>query len=449
MVTSIETLSKLGRRVVLIFALDDIQIEINKRLKVRARTAQARGFRPGKIPMKMLTAQFGPQIKIEVLNDKLITAFKDIITKNNLCVVGYPKIEKKISQDSLIFHVIFEIYPKIIIGDLSLVKIEKITSQITDLEINKTINLLHKQRLHYYVKGKQDTCDNSTDQLAQIGNRVTIDFVGKINKATFPGSTVNDFVFILGENHVPPEFEDAIVNLKIGTFKNFLLTFSHDYDNQDIAGKTAEFYVFLKKIECADQLEIDTKFAKSLGISDGNLDKMRSNIKYHLELEMNARIKARTKNDIMNALINISSLEDVPKILVEQEAKRLTEIARQDIVQRGIDVKNIDLSNDSFIVQAERRVRLSLILTEIAKIYKLTPTKEQIRARIKEFTENYENPKQVLEYYFSDSSQFSEIAALVLEENVVNYVLTQCKISEKVLMFDTLMNHESQKKLLF
>lgn len=449
MVTSIETLSKLERRVTFILSVSDVKVEIDRRLKICARQAKAPGFRPGKVPMRMIITQFGSQIEAEVLNDKVMNVFKDITEKNNLHVVGHPKIRQKINGDVLTFDAVFEIYPEIVIGDLSLIKVEKIISTITDTDIDKTIDILRKQRLQFYVKNQQDTHVNDINQLVKIGDRVTIDFIGKINGIAFQGSQANNFVFIFGEGHVPVAFENEIINLKIGESKQFLLKFPLDYYNKNVADKIVEFWIVLKKLECAYPLEIDAKFAKSLGILDGNLNKMRENIKHNLELAVQARTKARIKDNIMDALIKISNLE-VPRILIEEDAERLTEIARQDRVQRSfLDMHSIKLSKDSFMIQAERRVRLGLIVAEISKIHKLAATLEQIKTKIEELAQNYKDPKKVLKYYANDFHHVAEIEALVLEDNVINYVLTQSKISEKVLMFHELMNHEQKTQLLF
>ncbi|MFJ3046593.1 trigger factor [Herbaspirillum chlorophenolicum] len=448
MATAVETLSKLERRMTLTFPLADVQAEVEKRLKVRARTAKAPGFRPGKVPMKMVAAQFGYQVETEVLNDKVGRAFNDAAVENDLRVAGFPKIEPKTSEEAgegaLAFDATFEVYPDVSIGDLSGAEVEKTTASVSDAEIDKTIDILRKQRVHYHVKGEQGAHgDGGADQSAQNGDRVTVDFVGKIDGVEFQGGKADDFPFVLGEGRMLPEFEAATLGLKVGESKTFPLPFPADYHGKDVAGKTAEFTITLKKVEWAHMPEVDADFAQSLGIEDGDLAKMREDIKKNLEREVTARTKAKTKDSVMDALIKVSDLE-VPKALIEQDVERLSEMAKQDMAQRGMDPKVMQLPKELFTAQAERRVRLGLILAEVVKQNKLDATEEQVKAQIEDFAQSYEDPQQVLKYYFSDRRRLAEIEALVLEENVVNYVLGKAKVSEKPVSFDELMGNQPQ-----
>jgi trigger factor len=448
MATAVETLSKLERRITLTFPMADVQAEVEKRLKVRARTAKAPGFRPGKVPMKMVAAQFGYQVETEVLNDKVGRAFNDAAVENNLRVAGYPRIEPKtsegVAEGSLAFDATFEVYPEVVVGDLTATEVEKTTSAVSDVEIDKTLDILRKQRVHYHVKGEQGAHgDGGADQTAQNGDRATVDFVGKIDGVEFQGGKAEAFPFVLGEGRMLPEFEAATLGLKVGESKTFPLAFPADYHGKDVAGKTAEFTITLTKLEWAHLPEVDAEFANSLGIEDGDLTKMREDIKRNLEREVGARTKAKTKDSVMDALIKVSEL-DVPKALVEQDIERLMEMAQQDMQQRGMDPKGMQLPRELFTAQAERRVRLGLILADVVKNNKLEATEEQVKAQVEDFAQSYEDPQQVLKYYFSDRRRLAEVEALVLEENVVNYVLGKSKVSEKAVAFDALMGNQPQ-----
>ena len=446
MATAVETLDKLERRMTITLPLADVQAEVEKRLKIRARTAKAPGFRPGKVPMKMVAQQYGYQVETEVLNDKVGRAFNDAATENNLRVAGFPRIEPKTGagEDVVAFDATFEVYPEVKVGDLSAAEVEKITSAVTDAEIDKTIDILRKQRVHYHVKGEHGAHgDGGADQSAQNGDRVTIDFVGKIDGVEFQGGKAEDFPFVLGEGRMLPEFEAAVLGLKVGESKTFPLTFPEDYHGKDVAGKTAEFTVTVKKIEWAHLPEVDAEFAKSLGIADGDLAKMREDIKSNLEREVNNRVKSKTKDSVMNALIKVAEL-DVPKALVEQDVDRLVEMTREDMAQRGMNVKDMPFPRELFNAQAERRVRLGLILAEVVKANKLEATADQVKSQVEEFAQAYEDPQQVLKYYYSDRRRLAEVEALVLEENVVNYVLGKAKVTEKPVAFDELMGNNAQ-----
>lgn len=444
MAIAVETLDKLERRITISFPVADMQTEVDKRLKVRARTVKAPGFRPGKVPMKMVAAQYGYQIENEVLNDKVSSAFSQAANENQLRVAGYPKIvpknEGKVADDGLLeFDATFEIYPEITIGDLSGVDVEKVKTDVSDVEIDKTLDILRKQRVHFHVKGEEGAHGNGGDnQSAQNGDRVTVDFVGKIDGVEFAGGKADDFVFVLGEGRMLPEFEAATLGLNVGESKVFELNFPADYHGKDVAGKTAEFTITVKKLEWAHLPEVDADFAKSLGVADGDLVKMRADIKENLEREVRGRVKAKTKDSVMDALVKFVGF-DVPKSLVEQDAQRLAEMTRQDMIQRGMDVKEAPFPVELFNAQAEKRVRLGLILAEMVKANNLQATADQIRAQVEDFAQSYEDPKQVVKYYFSDRNRLAEVEALVLEENVVTYVLSQAKVNEINLPFDELM----------
>ncbi len=444
MATAVETLEKLERRVTLTVALADVNAEVEKRLKVRARTAKAPGFRPGKVPMKMVAAQYGYIVESEVLNDKVGRAFGEVTAEHKLRVAGFPKIEPKADakvDGSVVFQATFEVYPEVKLGDFSAVEVEKSKADITEAEIDKTIDILRKQRVHYHTKGVHDAHgDGGPVQTAQNADRVTIDFVGKIDGVEFAGGKADDFVFVLGEGRMLAEFEAATIGLKQGESKTFSMKFPDDYHGKDVAGKTAEFTITVKKIEWAYLPEINSDFAKMLGIPDGDLQKMRDDVRSNLEREVNSRIKSRTKNSVMDALIKVAELE-VPKALLEQDTERLAEMTREDMRQRGMDIKDMPMPMEIFATQADRRVRLGLILGEIVKVNNLQATAEQIKAHVDNFAKAYEDPQQVVKYYFSDRNRLAEVEALVLEDNVVDYVLGKAKVKEKTLSFDELMGN--------
>ncbi|HWT70733.1 MAG TPA: trigger factor [Oxalicibacterium sp.] len=447
MATAVETLEKLERRITINVPVADVQAEVEKRLKVRARTAKAPGFRPGKVPMKMVAQQYGYQIENEVLNDKVGRAFSEATSENNLRVAGYPKIEPKTegaAEGTIAFNATFEVYPEVKMGDLAAAEIEKATAEVSDAEIDKTIDILRKQRVHYHVKGEQSAHgDGGSDLTAKNGDRVTIDFVGTIDGVEFQGGKAQDYAFVLGEGRMLPEFENGTLGLKVGESRTFPLAFPEDYHGKDVAGKTAQFTVTLKQIEWAHMPEVDAEFAKSLGIADGDLGKMREDIKNNLEREVKGRLKAKVKDSVMDALLKLAEL-DVPKALVDQEVERLAEMTRQDMAQRGMNVKDVPFPPELFTEQAVRRVRLGLILAELVKANELQAKPEQVSAQVEEFAQSYEDPQQVIKYYFSDRSRLAEIEALVLEENVVNYVLGKAKVTEKPVAFDELMGNNAQ-----
>ena len=445
MATAVETLGKLERRLTISFPLTDVRTEVEKRLKQQAKTAKAPGFRPGKVPLKMVAAQYGYQIESEVLNDKVGRAFSDAANQNQLRVAGYPNIvpKEESPEGVLSFDATFEVYPDVVVSDLSVVEIETVKADVSEAEIEKTIDILRKQRVHYHPKGVAGEHGDGGEPVAAHGDRVTVDFSGVIDGVEFPGGKAEDYAFVLGEGRMLPEFEAATIGLKIGESKTFPLAFPADYHGADVAGKTADFTITLKQLEWAHLPAVDAEFAKTLGMEDGDLDKMRADIKVNLEREVAGRVKARNKEAVMDVLVAVVDME-VPKAMVAQDAERLAESTRADMAQRGMDVKNMPFPQELFATKAERRVRLGLILSQLVADNKLQATAEQVKAQIEDFAQSYEDPKEVLKYYYSDRRRLSEVEALVLEENVVNYVLSKAKVTTKSVAFDELMGSQAQ-----
>ncbi|MES2126043.1 MAG: trigger factor [Pseudomonadota bacterium] len=445
MATAVETLGKLERRMTISFPLTDVRSEVEKRLKQQAKTAKAPGFRPGKVPLKMVAAQYGYQIESDVLNDKVGRAFNQAANENELRVAGFPKIEPKNDSPEgvLTFDATFEVYPEVVVGDLAGTEIETIKADVSEAEIDKTIDILRKQRVHFHTKGEAGEHGDGGAAIAASGDRVTVDFVGKIDGVEFPGGKADGYAFVLGEGRMLPEFEAATIGLKVGEAKTFPLAFPEDYHGKDVAGKTAEFTITLKQLEWAHLPEVDAEFAKSLGMADGDLEKMRADIKVNLEREVAGRIKAKNKEAVMDALVKVTEM-DVPQSLIAQDGERLAEMTRQDMAQRGMDVKNMPFPPELFATKAERRVRLGLILSQLVNEHKLQATAEQVKSQIEDFAQSYEDPKEVLKYYYADRRRLAEVEALVLEENVVNYVLGKAKVSTKAVAFDELMGNNAQ-----
>lgn len=446
MANVVENLGKLERRVTISLPKDTVQKEVDSRIRQLAKNVRMPGFRPGKVPLKMVTQQYSGQVEAEVLSDKVGKEFFEVTRTENLRVAGQPSFAPKGGEvaDDYAFDATFEVYPEVKIGDVATAEIERTVTTISESEIDRTLEILRKQRVHYHARGEGgEHGDGGADTAAKDGDRVTMDFVGKLDGTLFEGGSAEDFTFVLGEGRMLPEFEAATLGLKVGESKTFPLAFPADYHGKDVAGKTADFTITLKNLEWAHLPEVDAEFAKSLGIEDGDLTKMREDIKRNLEREVSARTKSKTKDSVMDALIKASELE-VPKALIEQDIERLMEMAQQDMAQRGMDPKGMQLPRELFAAQAERRVRLGLILAEVVKTNKLEATEEQVKAQVEDFAQSYEDPQQVLKYYFSDRRRLAEVEALVLEENVVNYVLGKSKVSEKSVAFDALMGNQPQ-----
>ena len=433
MAVTVETLEKLERKISLSLPLADIQTEVESRLKRLARTVKMDGFRPGKVPMKVVSERYGYSVQYEVLNDKVGEAFASAANEANLRVAGPPRITEKegAPEGQATFDAIFEVFPEVKMGDLTEAEVEKISTEVTDDAIDKTIDILRKQRRTF--------AQRAADAAAQDGDRVTVDFEGKLDGEPFEGGKAEAFQFMVGEGQMLKEFEDAVRGMKTGESKTFPLTFPVEYHDKAVAGKMADFLVTLHKIEAGQLPEVDGVLAKQLGVQDGSVQTLRADIRKNLGREVKNRLQTRNKNAAMDALIKMAEL-DLPKVTVESEIDTMIENARADMQKRGVkDVSKVQLPPELFRNLAERRVRLALIVSALVQQHKLHATLEQVKAHIEELASSYERPEEVVRWYQSDSRRLSEIEAIVTENNVSNFVLEKAKVTPKKVGFDELM----------
>ncbi|MBK8070889.1 MAG: trigger factor [Ramlibacter sp.] len=433
MAVNVETLEKLERKMTLTLPVNVIQSEVEARLRKIARTAKMDGFRPGKVPMNVVAQRYGYSVHYEVMNDKVGEAFAVAANEAKLRVAGQPRITEKegAPEGELAFDAVFEVFPEVKIGDLAEAEVEKLTADVSDAAIDRTLDILRKQRRTF--------AQRAADAPAQDGDRVTVDFEGKIDGEAFQGGKAEDFQFLVGEGQMLKEFEEAVRGMKSGESKTFPLAFPADYHGKDVAGKTADFLVTLKKIEAAHLPEVNEALAKSLGIADATVEGLRADIKKNLDREVKFRLLARNKNAVMDALVARAEL-DLPNSSVQSEVDRMIEGARADLKQRGIkDADKAPIPDDVFRPQAERRVRLGLVVAELVRGNELHARPEQIKAHVDELAASYEKPADVVRWYFSDNRRLAEVEAIVIENNVTEFVLSKAKISEKSISFDELM----------
>ena len=433
MAVQVETLEKLERRITLTLAAEIINGEVSNRLKKLSRTVKADGFRPGKVPMSVVAQRYGYSVQYEVVNDRVGQAFNEAATEAQLRVAGAPRITQKEQspEGTLSFDATFEVYPEVKIGDLSQAEIERVSTEVTEAAIDRTIEILRKQRRTFGLRAK--------DEAAVEGDRITIDFEGKIDGEPFAGGKGEDFPFIIGEGQMLEQFDSAVRGMKVGESKTFPLQFPADYHGADVAGKEADFMVTVKKIEAQNLPAVDDALARSLGIKEGTVEGLRADVKKNLEREVKFRVLARNKAAVMEALAQAAEL-DLPNALVASETDRLIENARADLKQRGVkDAETANIPAEIFRPQAERRVRLGLVVAELVRANSLRAKPEQLQAHIEEMSQSYEKPAEVLRWYLSDRKRMSEVEAVVIENNVAEFVLSKAKVTDKVLPFDELM----------
>ncbi|MFN0164556.1 MAG: trigger factor [Burkholderiales bacterium] len=427
------TVGALERRIDLSIPAAEIEKEVASRLQRMSRTVRMQGFRPGKVPMRMVASTYGPQVRSEVIGDAIQRNFSTAVNQQKLRVAGYPRIEPKPAVEgaandaSFDFVATFEVYPDVVIGDLSSLAIQNPRTTVGDADIDATIETLRRQRVTYSPAGRASAKDD----------RVTVDFRGAIDGVYFEGGSATDFEFVLGAGRMLPEFDNAATGVNEGASKTFDLTFPADYQGKEVAGKTANFEITVKKVEAPVLPELNAEFARSLGVADGDLARLKADIRGNVEREVKKRLANQQKNAVMQGLIEKVRVE-TPQSLVEMEVERLIEQARADLTQRGIK-QDMPIPREMFTDQAKRRVTLGLILAELVKSESLEAKPEQVRAIIDEYAQSYEDPTEVVRWYYADKKRISEVEALAVEDNVVKHVLACAQVSDRAIPFDELM----------
>ena len=428
---NVENLGTLERRVSVSVPVADIEKQVGERLKKIARDVRMPGFRPGKVPLKLVAQTYGSQVHNEVLGDAVQKSFSDAVKQANLKVAGYPRIEKKDGSDdkALEFSATFEIYPEVKVGDLAAISVEQPKTEVTDADVEKTIEILRKQRTRFVATSRE----------ARDGDRLTVDFEGRLDGQPFEGGSASGFQFLLGEGRMLPEFETAARGMTAGASKQFTLKFPDDYHGKAVAGKEASFTIKLNQLEEPQLPELDAEFAKALGVADGDLARMRSEVRANVEREVKKRVDARLKMQALQVLLDATPLE-LPKSLVEMESQQLVQRAAADLQARGLKPEQMPpLDPSVFADTAKRRVALALIIGELSRSESLQPKPAEVRAMVEQEAQTYESPAEVVKWFYMQPQRLSEMEGAALEANVVKWVLSKAKVVDKDVAFDELM----------
>jgi len=429
----LETLEGLARRVELVVSMADVEKQVQTQLKRVAKTAKIAGFRPGKAPLSLIERSHGAGIRYDALNAQVGQRFEQFVADAKLRVAGQPTLaakEGEAAEGTLAFTATFEVYPEVVLPDLTTLAVKRVVVHVGEAEVEHAIEVLRKQRVRYEPR---------EGRAAQDGDRVRVDFAGTIEGEPFDGGSAEDFHVLLGGKRMLPEFEVALAGMKAGETKVFPLAFPADYQGKEVAGKSAEFTVTVKEVSEPILPELDAEFARSLGQKEGDVAALREDIKQNVEREAKLRAQARTKSNVMDALVAASNF-DVPKVLVANDVARSEAGAREELKQRGIpNADSVPLPEDLFTAASERRVRLGLLVAEFIKAAQLQAKPEQVRARIEDLAASYEQPEQLINYYLTDRARRADIEAIVLEDNVVEHVLAGAQVSDETVPFTQLM----------
>lgn len=425
------TSSSLERNITVSVPIEQIEAEIATRLKKLARTVKMQGFRPGKVPLKMVERQYGYQVRQEVVTDSVFKQFDEAVKGQNYRVAGYPRFQPVNAQQgatAMEYTATFEVYPEVALGDVSGRPVRRPMTTVGDADVAKTIDTLRKQRATF----------ENVDRVAANGDLVNIDFEGLVAGQPFEGNKASNFAVVLGEGRMLPDFESALVGMKSGEQKTFPVTFPQDYDER-VKGKTADFTVTVNQVAQPRLPALDAAFAKQLGVEDGDVERLKREVRDNVEKEVAKRVRANIKDQVMDSLHDAASFE-VPRALLESEIQRMQQQAIGDLKQRGMTTQDLTLPPDLFVDRARRRIKLGLLVSELVKKHGLQPKPEQVRAFIEEQSKSFEQPDQLVRWYYAEPTRLAEIEAVVMEDNVVEWAMKNMKVADEPTAFDELMS---------
>ena len=422
--------SALERNITVSVPIAQIEAEIASRLKRLARTVKMQGFRPGKVPLKMVERQYGFQVRQEVVSDTVQKTFAEAVKEQNYRVAGYARFQPKpVEQgaNDVEYTATFEVYPEVVMGDISARKVARPLTAVQEANVAATLETLRKQRAKY----------ENVERAAVEGDLVNIDFEGVIAGQPFEGNKASNFTVVLGENRMLPDFEAAIEGMRTGETKTFPITFPQDYA-EAVRGRTADFTLTVNQVAGPKLPEVDAEFARALGVEDGNVERLRREVRENMEKEVVKRVRSSVKEQVMDALHAAASFE-VPKSLLDAEVQRMQQAALEDLKQRGMTVQDQSLPAELFAERAGRRIKVGLLVADLVKRHGLQPKPEQVRKAIEEHADSYEQPEQLIRWYYADPARLAEVEALVMEDNVVEWAMGTMQVEDKPTDFDELM----------
>lgn len=436
MQVKVNTVKDLKHQMLISIPISVIEQQITERLKRLSIKAKIAGFRPGKAPLSVIAANYGQGIRHEVIEEVVNQSFEKALTEQKLHIVGVPEftLNENTSKDTFSFLATFEVYPKIVMGDLSTKTIYKPVTKVLDKDIDKTVMMLRKQY----------TLFKDVNRSARNEDRVTIDFKGTINQEPFDGSEATDFSLVLGQGYLLPAFEKQIIGIKKSETATLKVPFPKNYHAQAIAGKTAEFAITVKKVEQAEIPELNEQFIKKIGIEDGDVNKLLKEVRCNIEKEIERRLYFKTRENVINMLLEEVSVQ-LPLYFVEQEIHKLAQEAEKKLAKQ-YSKERVKLSHEIFKKNAERNVALNILFGEIIKSNQLTAKTDDIKSTVMNIAEGYEDPKEVVDWYYADKNRLAGAMSLVLEEEAVKWVLGQVKVVEQTVDFDEIMGIKGSSK---
>ncbi|MBV4536963.1 MULTISPECIES: trigger factor [Pseudomonas] len=424
MQVSVENTSALERRMTIAVPAERVETEVNKRLQQTARRAKVPGFRPGKVPMSVIRQRYEDAARQEAFGDLVQSSFYEAVVEQKLNPAGAPAVEPKSFEKGkdLEFVAIFEVFPEFTVAGFESINVERLSAEVADADLDNMLEVLRKQNTRF----------ETVERAAQNDDQVNIDFVGKVDGEVFAGGSAKGTQLVLGSGRMIPGFEDGLVGAKAGEERVVNVTFPEDYQNLDLAGKAAEFTITVNSVSAPQLPELNEEFFAQFGIKESTLEGFRNEVRKNMERELRQAIKTKVKNQVMDGLLAANPIE-VPKALLENEVNRLRV---QAVQQFGGNIKPDQLPAELFEEQAKRRVVLGLIVAEVVKQFDLKPDEGKVREMIEEMASAYQEPEQVISWYYKNDQQLNEVRSVVLEEQVVDTVLQKATVTDKSVSYE-------------
>ncbi|MFM1881361.1 MAG: hypothetical protein RLZZ344_1595 [Pseudomonadota bacterium] len=430
------TATSLERRLTLVVSKAEIDAATTKQLQQMGRKLKIPGFRPGKAPLKVVEQSYGAQARSEAVGDALSKAYSDAVAAQQMRPAGPPQIKALESDaaapEALRFEATIEVYPEVPMPNREALSVETVDCEVSAADIERTLDTLRRQRVTYTVASRPVEKDD----------QVKIDFLGTVDGVPFDGGKAEGFEFVAGVGNMLPDFEAAVLGMAAGQSKTFTVNFPENYHATNLAGKVAEFSVTVHEVRAPTYPELDDAFAASFGLKEGGLAQLRADVEKNLRREIKARAKNKGKRSVMEALLAQATFE-VPKALIDAESQRMAEDMRNDMASRGMNVKDAPFPPELFNEQAIKRVRLGLLVGEIVKEQKLQPSEEAVKGMLEEMGQSYENPEEFVRWAMSNPQRRAEAEAVVLEDNVVSWVLQSATVQSKSMDVETLMKESN------
>lgn len=436
MQVSVETTNGLERKITVAIEEERISDVVDGRLQDMTKTVKVKGFRQGKVPLKIVKQQYEQQVRQEVVGDVLQSTLYEAIGQEKLNPAGQPKIDSLKSDpgQGMEYTALFEIYPEVKLGDLSKQTVEKPVAKIIESDVEDMMDTVRGQHKEWV----------SVERAAKDGDQLNINFKGMIDGELFPGGEANDMPIELGSGRMIKGFEEGLIGAKSGDDVTLNVTFPDDYQAKELAGKPAQFDTHVNKVEEAKLPELNDEFAKKLGIKDATVESMQKEIKTSMQQELDSRLNTKMKTSVMDALINAHEF-DVPKPLIDDESEAIKKNMLENMKQQGMQDQGMQIDASMFADQAIRRVKLGLIMSEIVKSEKIEADEDRVKKKVEDIAAPYEQPQQVIDWYMGDKQRLAEVKALVTEEQVVDWAMEKAKVVDKSMTFKEIMESEQNK----